>query len=54
MRFKPTQEEILGHSMNAKMSIIESRKASNMVSTRADLLAQQQIHDAPKPLMLTF
>nr|AKN19941.1 coat protein [Garlic virus B]AKN19948.1 coat protein [Garlic virus B]AKN19951.1 coat protein [Garlic virus B]AKN19952.1 coat protein [Garlic virus B] len=54
MRFKPTQDEILGHSMNAKMSIIESRKASNMVSTRADLLAQQQIHEAPKPLMLTF
>nr|QZH70126.1 coat protein [Garlic virus B] len=54
MRFKPTQEEILAHSMNAKMSIIESRKASNMVSTRADLLAQQQIHEAPKPLMLTF
>nr|QNT09585.1 coat protein [Garlic virus B]QNT09587.1 coat protein [Garlic virus B] len=54
MGFKPTQEEILGHSLNAKRSVIESRKASNMVSTRADLLAQQQIHEAPKPLMLTF
>nr|AID49637.1 coat protein [Garlic virus C] len=54
MRFKPTQAEILGHSLNAKMSIIESRKATNMVSTRADVLAQQQIHEPPKPLMLTF
>nr|QED43321.1 CP [Garlic virus C]QED43327.1 CP [Garlic virus C] len=54
MRFKPTQAEILGHSLNAKMSIIESRKSSNMVSTRADVIAQQQIHEPPKPLMLTF
>ncbi|QED44455.1 CP [Garlic virus H] len=54
MRFKPTQDEVLGHSMNAKMSIIESRKASHMVSTRADILAQQQIHEPSKPLMLTF
>ncbi|UXP34785.1 coat protein [Garlic virus J] len=54
MRFKPTQPEILSHSMNAKMSILESRKSSNMISNRADLLAQQQIHEPPKPLMLTF
>nr|QED12390.1 coat protein [Garlic virus C] len=54
MRFKPTQAEILGHSLNAKMSIIESRKSTNMVSTRADVIAQQQIHEPPKPLMLTF
>nr|ANQ90686.1 coat protein [Garlic virus C] len=54
MRFKPTQAEILGHSLNAKMSIIESRKATNMVSTRADVIAQLQIRDHPKPLMLTF
>nr|QED44431.1 CP [Garlic virus E] len=54
MRFKPTDAEILGHSMNAKMSIVESRRASNTVSTRADLLAQQQIHEQPKPPMITF
>nr|UZH23321.1 coat protein [Garlic virus E] len=54
MRFKPTDAEILGHSMNAKMSIVESRRASNMVSTRADILAQQQIHEQPKPPMITF
>nr|QED43975.1 CP [Garlic virus A]QED44203.1 CP [Garlic virus A]QED44311.1 CP [Garlic virus A]QED44353.1 CP [Garlic virus A]QED44359.1 CP [Garlic virus A] len=54
MRFKPTDAEILAHSMNAKMSIVESRRATNMVSTRADLLAQQQIHEQPKPPMITF
>nr|AAM70501.1 coat protein [Garlic virus D] len=54
MRFKPTDAEILAHSMNAKMSIVESRRSSNMVSTRADLLAQQQIHEQPKPPMITF
>lgn len=54
MRFKPTDAEILAHSMNAKMSIVESRRASNMVSTRADLLAQQQIHEQPKAPMITF
>nr|QED44503.1 CP [Garlic virus D]QED44509.1 CP [Garlic virus D]QED44515.1 CP [Garlic virus D] len=54
MRFKPTDAEILAHSMNAKMSIVESRRASNMVSTRADLLAQQQIHEQPRPPMITF
>nr|QED44257.1 CP [Garlic virus A] len=54
MRHKPTDAEILAHSMNAKMSIVESRRAINMVSTRADLLAQQQIHEQPKPPMITF
>nr|QED44269.1 CP [Garlic virus A] len=54
MRFKPTDAEILAHSMNAKMSIVESRRATNMVSTRADLIAQQQIHEQPKPPMITF
>nr|UHS16757.1 coat protein [Garlic virus A] len=54
MRYKPTDAEILAHSMNAKMSIVESRRAINMVSTRADLLAQQQIHEQPKPPMITF
>nr|AID49641.1 coat protein [Garlic virus D] len=54
MRFKPTDAEILAHSMNAKMSIVESRRSSNMISTRADLLAQQQIHEQPKPPMITF
>nr|AHA31782.1 coat protein [Garlic virus D] len=54
MRFKPTDAEILAHSMNAKMSIVESRRSSNMVSPRADLLAQQQIHEQPKPPMITF
>nr|QYA72409.1 capsid protein [Shallot virus X] len=54
MRFKPTQAEILGHSMNAKMSIVESRQSSHMVSTRADLLGRQQINEQPKPPMITF
>nr|ASY93198.1 coat protein [Garlic virus D] len=54
MRFKPTDAEILAHSMNAKMSIVDSRRASNMVSTRADIIAQQQIHEQPRPPMITF
>nr|UTU35109.1 coat protein [Shallot virus X]WEQ03303.1 coat protein [Shallot virus X] len=54
MRFKPRQAENLGHSMNAKLSIIESRQSSHMVSTRADLLGRQQINEQPKPPMITF
>nr|ACV88262.1 coat protein [Shallot virus X] len=54
MRFKPTQAEILGHSLNAKMSIIESRQPSHMVSNRADLLGRQQINEQPKPPLITF
>nr|ADI70513.1 coat protein [White ash mosaic virus] len=52
--FKPSEEEILAHNLNAKLAIAESRGMQNQYSTRGNMLGMQQVREAPPPPLLTF
>jgi len=54
MAFQPTQAEILGHSLNAKFAIVESRQQENQHSNRGNLAAMQQVGAPVAPPLITF
>ncbi|WVN62093.1 coat protein [Rehmannia allexivirus] len=54
MAFHPTPAEIKGHSLNAKMAIVESRQQENQHSNRGNLAAMQQVNAAPTAPLITF